>query len=127
MDVSWRGDAMRHPTVIAGLVGLAAVLLIVTVDPGIVAAQDGTPAASPVALPVNPDPAACTVEPLTVDELLTRMGDTPLPATPGSMGAGGTPLPAAPFALPAGEPADPATVTAITTTLYDAFACRNTG
>jgi hypothetical protein len=107
------------------IAGLALALLLLTAGgPAMSLAQDASPSATSIALPVAPGPDECTVQPMPVDELLRRMGGAPLPATPGSLGAGGTPLPAAPFALPEGEPADPATVASITETMVHFFPCR---
>jgi hypothetical protein len=106
---------------------LLAAALAALVAGNVAVAQEATPEVASVTLPVTPDPSMCTAEPLCVDELLERMGDVPLPATPGSMGAGGTPPPAPPFTLPAGEPADSETVAALTATMAEHIACQNTG
>jgi hypothetical protein len=106
---------------------LGVLLLLASSGSAAVSAQQASPAAGSITLPVAPAPAECTAQPLTVDELLARMGGEPLPATPGSLGAGGTPLPAPPFALPEGEPADPDVVAAVTETLVQFFPCRTAG
>jgi hypothetical protein len=86
-----------------------------------------TAAQDTISLPVTPDPAECTAEPVTIEELLALTGATPIPGTPsGGMEEETAATPQA-FALPEGEPADEETVTAVTTSLYEALACLNTG
>jgi hypothetical protein len=88
-----------------------------------VAAQDATP----IALPVTPDPAACLVEPRTIDDLYGLLG-TPVPVSaqeePSESSPASDPTE---VSLPAGEPADSAAVTAITATIVEAYACFNAG
>jgi hypothetical protein len=106
---------------------LVAAALVALVAGNVAFAQEVTPQVPSVTLPLTPDPSMCTAEPLTVDELLERMGGAPMPATPGSMGAGGTPPPAPPFTLPEGKSADPETVAALTITMVEHLACQHTG
>ena len=85
-----------------------------------------TAAQETTGLPVTPDPAECTAEPVTIDELLALTGATPIPGTPNA-GMEETAATPAAFALPEGEPADEETVAAVTATLREALACLNTG
>src|SRR5688572_14098747 len=41
-------------------------------------AQEGTPAPEQTGLPVTPDPSECTVQPLTIDEIIAIVG-SPVP------------------------------------------------
>jgi hypothetical protein len=118
--------AMRHPALVLTFLSFVTVSSLM-ISCLAARAQDATPARESVTVPMTPDPAMCQVQPLTVDELLERMGAAPLPATPGSMGAGGTPPPAPPFTLPAGEPADAETVADLTATMVGTLACQSTG
>jgi ketosteroid isomerase-like protein len=103
------------------LVVAAITALIIVRAP--VAAQDTTP----IALPVTPDPAACLVEPRTIDDLYGLLG-TPVPVSvqeePSESSPASDPTE---VSLPAGEPADSAAVTAITATIVEAYACFNAG
>lgn len=103
------------------LIGLVLFALLTLGVGNSAAAQDTT------ALPVTPDPAECTAEPVTLDELLALTGATPIPGTPsGGMEEETAATPEA-FALPEGEPADDETVAAVTDTLRETLACINTG
>lgn len=86
---------------------------------GTVLAEDGTP--TPVTFPVSPDAVECMVEarPLADIERL-------LLATPQAHPAGTAASPT-PFVPPQGEPADAATVTGVTTTLLEVYACYQAG
>ncbi|MDQ3412344.1 MAG: nuclear transport factor 2 family protein [Chloroflexota bacterium] len=88
-----------------------------------VAAQEATP----IALPVTPDPAACLVAPRTIDDLYGLLG-TPVPVSAQEEPSESIPA-SGPIevSLPAGEPADSTTVTAITATIVEAYACFNAG
>jgi len=88
---------------------LALVLLLGLATRGATAQE-----ATPTDAFVTPDPAACQVEPRTVDELRAFIA-TAEAAT----------IAATPEALPAGEPADDATVAAVTATLHEVTACEN--
>ena len=102
------------------VVAVIAALLAVRMP---VAAQDTTP----IPLPITPDPAACLVEPRTIDDLYGLLG-TPVPTAPEAAQSLSTPVSSSTeVSLPAGEPADSATVTAITTTIVEAYACFNAG
>ncbi len=109
---------MPRPSLLIGLV--FSVLLPLSVGSS-AAAQDTT------ALPVTPDPAECTAEPVTLDELLALTDATPISGTPGAGIDGEVAATPAAFALPEGEPADEETVAAITSTLRETLACINTG
>ena len=85
------------------------------------AAQDATP----VALPVTPDPAHCRVAPRSRDEVLALLAATPVAAA--SPAAGLPASVATEDQLPAGEPADPTTVAAVVATAYELIACNNAG
>jgi hypothetical protein len=90
-----------------------AVVALVGLSSGGVAAQDASPAAADF---VTPDPAECQVPPRTVDELVQFL------ATP----AAGEPAAATPDALPTGgEPADPDTVAAVNGVTQEIYACIN--
>jgi hypothetical protein len=80
------------------------------------AAQDGTP----VAFPLSPDAAGCTVEPRPLADF-----ERLLLATPQAGAA--EPASPTPFVVPAGEPADAATVAGVTATLVELFACFQAG
>lgn len=109
----------RFPVPILIVAVIAAVLTVRAP----VAAQDATP----VALPVTPDPAACLVAPRTIDDLYALLG-TPVPAAPEAEESESTPAGGSPeVSLPTGEPADSATVAAITATIVEAYACFNAG
>ena len=84
-------------------------------------AQDATP----VALPVIPDPAHCRVAPRSPAEVLALLSGTPVAAA--SPAAAVLSAVASEADLPAGAPADEATVTAITATAYELIACNNAG
>lgn len=71
--------------------------------------------ATPVSVPVVPEPAECQVSPRTADELLA------LAATPT---AAASPVAVRPAT---GEPADAATVAAVTATVREIVACGNAG
>jgi hypothetical protein len=72
--------------------------------------------ATPAAYPVAPEPAACVVAPVPVDEIVRIMG-TPVTslASPTS------------FVIPEGEPADAETASEVVAALYQVFACANAG
>ncbi|MBW3631433.1 MAG: hypothetical protein KY456_00255 [Chloroflexi bacterium] len=109
---------MPRPSIVSAL-ALSALLALGAANP--TAAQDST------SLPVTPDPAECTAEPVTIDELLSLTGATPIPGTPSAGTEGETAATPGAFALPEGEPADEETVTAVTASLREALACLNTG
>ena len=88
-------------------------------------AQDGTPGAAG-GLPVTPDPAECTVEASTIDELLARFEATPVAGTP-AFGDEGTLASPEAFTLPEGEPADEETTAQVVATLRELIACANSG
>lgn len=107
---------------IAVVISLLAVVAMVVAGTVAAAAQEATPGAG---LPVTPNPAECTVEGPTIDEVLARAGVTPIAGTPSAEGeVGATPEP---FALPEGEVADEAMVAAITGTMREVLACYNAG
>ncbi len=105
---------------LAGLV-VALVLLVLFGSSGALA-QDATPDARGEA----PDPAECQIEGRTADELIEIWYEendegTPELATPEAE----APLTAVP--APLGEPADAETVTGVTETVREVFACFNAG
>jgi len=85
-------------------------------------AQDATPGAGTTQFPFTPDPADCTGEPRTADELLALWY-----APDGSPVAVETdPVieeSATEVTIPIGDPADDATVAAVTDTISGVFAC----
>ncbi len=87
-------------------------------DVGTVLAEDGTP--TPVTFPVSPDAVECTVEARPLADFERLLLSTP-DAEPA---AAASPTP---FVLPEGEPADAATVTGVTTTLLELYACYQAG
>ena len=106
------------------LLSLAALLFLafpLTLGTARATAQDATP----VALPVTPDPAHCRVAPRSRDEVLALLAGTPVAAA--------SPAPGHPASvatedqLPAGEPADPATIAGVVATAYELIACNNAG
>jgi hypothetical protein len=102
------------------LIPFAAVLLA-----GAVLAEAAAAAAGPV-FPITPDPAACQVDPRSIDEVLALW-----------YGAEGSPPAAAPLprqaedadsvSIPVGSAADAATVAEITATVTEVFACFAAG
>jgi ketosteroid isomerase-like protein len=102
---------------------LAVILTAFMVAP--VAAQDATPGAGAMAFPINPDPAACQVEPRATDELLalwyTPEG-SPVPAATPTWGAQTTSL-----TLTVGPPADEATRSEVVSAVSEIFACFAAG
>ena len=104
-------------------------MLIALVIFALLTLSAGNPAAAQEAagLPVTPDPAECTAEPVALDELLALTGATPIPGAPsGGMEEETAATPEA-FTLPEGAPADDETVAAVTASLREALACLNTG
>jgi hypothetical protein len=99
------------------MLALAALLLV---RPGLVGAQEATPATAgtPSGIFGFPDPSECTVAPKTIAELQSILA-TPVAATPAA-----TPITTG---MPAGTPADAQTVSEIQTALREAVACINTG
>jgi hypothetical protein len=105
---------------------LVATLALVLLGGFTTRAQEATPGST--GLPVTPDPSECTVQEPTFQDLLDRIGATPVPA--GMATGTEEPLPAASpaaFTLPPGTPADAATVAAITALMREVVACLNTG
>ena len=107
---------------------LAASSLAVILAAGVtspVAAQDASPEAGAMAFPINPDPAACQVEPRSTDELLalwyTPKG-SPVPAATPTWGAQTTSL-----TLPVGPPADEAMASEVVSTVSEVFGCFAAG
>ncbi len=96
---------------------LLAMLSLGSTD-GTILAEDGTP--TPVTFPVSPDAVECTVEarPLADFERLLLATPDADPAAAASP---------SPFVMPEGEPADAATVTGVTTTLLEVYACYQAG
>jgi hypothetical protein len=84
-------------------------------DVGSVLAADGTP--TPVTFPVSPDAVECMVEarPLADFERLLLATPTTGPADPTT------------FVVPEGEPADATTVSGVTATLLELYACYQAG
>ena len=80
-----------------------------------------------ISLPLTPDPAECTAEPVTIEELLGLTGATPIPGTPSAGMDEETVATPEAFMLPEGEPADEETVATITAALVETLACLNTG
>lgn len=105
---------------------LAALGLVMLALPTRALAQDATPVA-PGTFPLQADPAACTVEPATVEELLAYWYDesgTPI-AAPDGMDAG-MDMPSE-VAIPVGERADAATVAEVTNVVHQVFSCFAAG
>ena len=116
---------MRRGLSVLGVV-LLAVLLCGTLT---ARAQDATPSMG--GLPVTPDPSECPATTMTAQDLMGRMGITPVPSGMGSPvaedeGAMPAATPAS-FTLPTGMPADEETVAAVTTLVRQVFACFNAG
>src|SRR3712207_324981 len=112
----------------AGLPSMVVLLLAaLAVAGGVapVAAQDATPGAGAAQFPITPDPADCTVEPRSADELLALWYDpagTPL-AVPGTP----TAEQATSVTIPLGPPADEATAAAVVAAASEVFACFAAG
>ncbi len=88
---------------------LLMLLLLALGLPVVSTAQDGTPAAAPVALGA----AECTVEPIDP----ARYGEAALAATPQASQPD----------VATGQPADPDTITAVTQAIVQSIACANAG
>jgi hypothetical protein len=88
---------------------ILAVMVLLGLASGGVAAQDASPAADDF---VTPDPADCTAEPRTVDELRAYLA-TPAASTPAAATSA------------EGEPADDETVAAVTAVVDEFYACIN--
>ena len=90
-----------------------------------VAAQDATPGVCAMTFPINPDPAACQVEPRATDELLalwyTPEGNPVPAATPTGGGQ------ARSLTVPVGPPADEATRSEVVRTVSEVFSCFAAG
>lgn len=85
-------------------------------------AQDATPGAGPSQFPFPPDPADCTVEPRSADDLLALWygpDGSPVAVEADSASDEST----TEVTIPVGAPADEATVTAVTDTVRGVFAC----
>jgi hypothetical protein len=91
-------------------------------------AEEETPVGKPVAMPIVPAPADCVVAPRTVEELRELIG-TPEPFVPPPPDATPPPqpTPAPRPTTPPSEPAEPATIAAISATVYHFLACVNAG
>jgi hypothetical protein len=100
------------------LVILAVCAGLLTAAPAIAAAQQATPGAGPGEITGVPDPAECTVEPRSYENI-TAIFATPVAGAP-AMEA----TPAAPE-LPGGDPVDAETEQAVLATLRETVACIN--
>jgi hypothetical protein len=109
----WR----RRPREQAIVAALA--LLLIAGGRGDTGAQSATPEAYPIA----PDPAACVVAPMAMDDLVMTVG-TP---SPGEETLAPEPATLEPFVIPPGEAADAETAAAVIATLHEVFACTNAG
>ncbi len=102
----------------------ALVLLMLSI-PLSVAAQDATPAATPPAGTIFPDPSDCKVDPRPMS-FLQELAATPQAVPPDAdqrfSRPGEEPRE---WTMPAGTPADTETVDGITATLHEAMACLN--
>ena len=102
----------------------ALVLLMLSI-PLSVAAQDATPAATPPAGTIFPDPSDCKVDPRPMS-FLQELAATPQAVPPDAdqrfSRPGEEPRE---WTMPAGTPADTETADGITATLHEAMACLN--
>lgn len=108
----------RTQLAVSAAVAFTLSLPFVPASGGFVRAQEGTPA--PVVFPVSPDAVDCTVEarPLADFErllLATPQIDAGIAASP------------TPFVPPDGDPADEATMSGVTATLLELYACYQAG
>lgn len=93
--------------------------------PAAVMAQDGSPAASPPAGLIVPDPVECTVAPRSL-AFFEALAATPPALPPDADQRFSRPGETArPWTMPAGTPADSATIAGVTATLRMAQACLN--
>ena len=108
------------------LLGLAYVLVMLTLSfPFAAAAQDATPAPTPPAGAIIPDPSECTVEPRPISSL-EEIAATPQAVPPDADQRFSKPeQEPREWIMPAGTPADAATVDGVTATLHEALACLN--
>jgi hypothetical protein len=98
---------------------LALVLSMGLSDVTLVLAQDGTP--TPVTFPISPDAVGCTVEERPISDFERLLPSTPQ-ADPAAPAASPTR-----FVIPGGVPADATTVSGVTTTLLELYACYHAG
>lgn len=101
------------------VVGAAVALLVVA--PSVGRAYGVDPPATPIAGPVETDPAACLVEPRPAAEIVALVG-TPAPGA-----ADEAPSPPPPMTPPPGRTADPATAAAVEAVLRELVACLELG
>jgi hypothetical protein len=101
------------------------ILALLLVPVGLARAQGATPAASPPAGLIVPDPSECDVEPRPID-FFEQLAASPPAMMPNASDRFSRPQDEKrPWIMPAGDPADEATVTGITATLNEALACLN--
>ncbi len=104
---------------------IVALVLLALVGSGVALAQEATPGAGADLFPITPDPADCTVEPRSADELLALWygpgGSAVAAATPAAE------TDATEITIPVGSPADDATTAAAVATVQDVFACFAAG
>ena len=101
-----------------------AVLLFAALTSALGTAGASAQDATPVALPITPDPAHCRVAPRSPEEVLALVSGTPVAATSPAAVLSAV---ASEADLPAGTAADPATAAAIAATAYELIACNNAG
>jgi hypothetical protein len=104
-------------------IGFAALFATVMVGGGFGMAEQSV-LASPVTLPLTPDPSLCPVAMAQSQEVIDARFGTPIASPSGPADAGATPTT---FTPPTGKDADQATADAVTQTLIGYLACFNAG
>ena len=119
------GSAMRRFSVLF----LSIVMLLGTIVVGgdaVVAGQDATPAAGEDDFPLVADPALCTVEPRSTEELLDLW--FPAEGSPVAEATGAEDEPPTEVTIPVGAPVDDEAVMAgVTATVHEVFSCFEAG
>jgi hypothetical protein len=121
-----KGKPMRSHLIRLAVVGLLAMPATIGAAAA-VAAQDATPSAAAAGFPISPDPADCTGEPRSVDELLALWygpDGSPIAAAGAAIGEAAD---ATSLTIPVGAPADEATAAAVLETVSQIFACFEAG
>lgn len=113
----------------AGVLLLSVIVLLGTIFAGggaVVAAQEGTPAAGENAFPLVADPALCTGEPRSTDDLLDLW--FPEGGSPVAEATDGEDEPPTEVTIPVGAPVDDEAVMAgVTATIHEVFSCFAAG
>jgi hypothetical protein len=107
------------------LLAIALVLTVLLMPQILVTAKEATPAATPPAGLVQPDPGDCTIEPVSLATFEQAIASPPALEPSPDMRFSRPGEGQRPWTMPAGEPADQETIDGITATLHMALACLN--